>query len=119
MVRQDIPWPGADKRSGNLFQDRDWLLPKGYLATEGEKEEMAKPYPEEEDKTGEQDPKKESVVWGLTALYERHKRKKPIPPHQQEPMEGQQQQKPLPKPEAIRPNTLNVTKTKQQWEQEM
>ena len=57
MVRQDTPWPGADKRSGNLFQDRDWLLPKGYLATEGEKEEMAKPYPKEEDKTGEQDPK--------------------------------------------------------------
>ena len=41
------------------------------------------------------------------------------PPHQKELMEIQQQQKPLPKPQAIRPNTLNMTKTKQQWEQEM
>ena len=59
MVRQDTPWPGTGKMSGNLFQDRNWLLPKGYLAAEGEKEEMAKPYPKEEDKTGEQDPKEE------------------------------------------------------------
>ena len=47
MVRQDTPWPGTGKMSGNLFQDRNWLLPKSYLATEGEKEEMAKPYPKE------------------------------------------------------------------------
>ena len=40
------------------------------------------------------------------------------PPHQQKPMEGQQQQKPLPKLQITRPNTLNMTKTKQQWEQE-
>ena len=41
-VRQDTPWPSTGKMSGNLFQDRNWLLPKDYLATE-EKEEMAKP----------------------------------------------------------------------------
>ena len=58
MVRQDTPWPGAGNMSGNLFQDRNWLLPKDYLATE-EKEGMAKPYPKEEDKTEEQDPKEE------------------------------------------------------------
>ena len=34
-------------------------------------------------------------------------------------MENQQQQKPLPKPQAIRPDTLSMPKTKQQWEQEM
>ena len=33
-------------------------------------------------------------------------------------MEGQQQ-KPPPKLQAKRPNTVNMTKTKQQWEQEM
>ena len=33
-------------------------------------------------------------------------------------MEGQQQ-KPLSKPQAKRPDTLSMTKTKQQWEQEM
>ena len=24
MVRQDTPWPGAGKMSGNLFQERNW-----------------------------------------------------------------------------------------------
>ena len=52
--------------SGNLFQDRNWLLPKGYLATEGGKEGVAKPYPKEEDKKKEQDPnqKEEKCGWG-------------------------------------------------------
>ena len=27
-VRADTPWPGAGKMSGNLFDDRQWLLPK-------------------------------------------------------------------------------------------
>ena len=49
MVGKDTPWPSTGNMSGNLFQDRNWLLPKVYLATE-EKEEMAKPYPKEEDK---------------------------------------------------------------------
>ena len=39
-------------------------------------------------------------------------------PHQQECLE-EGQQKPLPKPQAKRPNTLNITKTRQQWEEEM
>ena len=30
-----------------------------------------------------------------------------------------QQQKPLPKPQAKRPNTLSITKMSQQWEEEM
>ena len=59
------------------------------------------------------------MVGGLDALYARHKRKRPDPPHQQEPMENQQQQNPLPKLQVIRPDTLNMTKIKQQWEQEM
>ena len=52
--------------SGNLFKERNWLLPKGYLATEGEKEEVAKPYPKEEGKEGEQNPnqKEEKCGWG-------------------------------------------------------
>ena len=28
MVREDTPWPSAGKTSGNLFEDRNWLLPK-------------------------------------------------------------------------------------------
>ena len=27
-VREDTPWPGAGKMSGNLFEDRNWLLPE-------------------------------------------------------------------------------------------
>ena len=33
-VREDTPWPGTGRMSGNLFKDRNWLLPKGYLVTE-------------------------------------------------------------------------------------
>ena len=43
MVREDTPWPGAGRMSGTLFKERNWLLPKGYLVTEGEKEGVAKP----------------------------------------------------------------------------
>ena len=27
-VREDTPWPSAGKMSGNLFEYRNWLLPK-------------------------------------------------------------------------------------------
>ena len=40
------------------------------------------------------------------------------PPHLQEQIEDQQQ-KPLPKLQAKRPKTLNITKTRQQWEEAM
>ena len=56
MVREDTPLPSAGRMSGNLFEERNWLLPKGYLAMEGEKEGVAKPYPKEEVKEGEQNP---------------------------------------------------------------
>ena len=52
-VREDTSWPSTCKMSGNLFEERNWLLPKGYLATEGEKEEVAKPHLKEEGKMGE------------------------------------------------------------------
>ena len=100
MVRQDTPWPNAGTMSGNLFQDRNWLLPKDYLATE-KKEEMAKPYPKEEDKMEE--PKEEKCGWGPNCPLCQAQKKEADPPHQQEPMENQQQQKPLPKLQVIRP----------------
>ena len=118
MVREDTPWPSAGKMSGNLFEERNWLLPKGYLATEGEKEEMARPYPKEEGKMGEQNPKEEKCDWGPDCPFCKAQKKEAHLSHQQEQMEGQQQ-RPLPKLQAKRPNTLNMTKTKQQWEQQM
>ena len=30
-VCESTPWPGAGKMSGNLFEDRTWLLPPNYL----------------------------------------------------------------------------------------
>ena len=40
LAREDNPWPGTDKMSGNLFEDRNWLLPKNYMATENKNENM-------------------------------------------------------------------------------
>ena len=37
LVRDDTPWPGTGKMSRNIFEDRNWLLPKNYLATENKK----------------------------------------------------------------------------------
>ena len=58
-VREDTPWPGAGKMLGNLFEDRNWLLPKNYLATENKSENITgisspKPSLKEESKIGEQ-----------------------------------------------------------------
>ena len=39
-VREDTPWPDVDKTSGNLSDDRQWLLPKGYLATQNKEENI-------------------------------------------------------------------------------
>ena len=30
-VHESNPWPGAGRMSGNLFEDRNWLLPPNYL----------------------------------------------------------------------------------------
>ena len=30
-VCESTPWPGTGKMSGNLFKDRNWLLPLNYL----------------------------------------------------------------------------------------
>ena len=30
QVHESTPWPGAGRMSGNLFEDRNWLLPPNY-----------------------------------------------------------------------------------------
>ena len=112
-VREDTPWPSTGKMSGNLFEERNWVLSKDYLVTEDKKENaiMAKPPLNEESKTGEQtsSQKEEKCGWGPNCLFCKAQRK-----------DGEdQQQKPLPKPQAKRPNTLSMTKMRQQWEEEM
>ena len=57
---RNTPWPGAGKMPGNLFEERNWLLPQNYLASENKNENVtgvASPRPpikEEELKTNEQ-----------------------------------------------------------------
>ena len=95
------------------------MLPKDYLAIEDKKEDatIAKPPPVEDSKMGEQTPsqKEEKCGWGPNCPFCKVQKKDADLPHQQE----DQQQKPLPKPQAKRPDTLSITKTRQQWEEEM
>ena len=112
-VREDTLWPGTGKMLGNLFEERNWLLPKDYLATENKKEDatITKPPLKEESKMGEQasSQKEEKCGWGPNYPFCKAQKK-----------DGEeQQQKPLPKPQAKRPDTLSMTKMRQQWDEEM
>ena len=112
-VREDTPLPSVGKMLGNLFEERNWVLPKDYLATEDKKEDTiaAKPPLKEESKMGEQtsSQKEEKCGWGPNCPFCKAQKK-----------DGEdQQQKPLTKPQAKRPDTLSMTKMRQQWEEEM
>ena len=115
-VREDTPWPSTGKMWGKLFEERNWLLPKDYLVTENKKEDTtidtAKPPLKEEPKLEEQatSQKEEKYGWGPNCPFCKSQKKEG---------ENQHQQKPLPKPQARRPNTLSLTKMRQQWETEM
>ena len=121
-VREDTPWPSTCKMSGNLFVERNWVIPKDYLAIEDKKQNatVAKPPLIEESSVGEHtsSQKEEKCSWGPDCPFCKAQKKDTDLPHQQECLE-EQQQKPLPKPQAKRPNTLSITKMKQQWEEEM
>ena len=95
------------------------MILKDYLAIEDKKEDaaIAKPPLVEESKMGEQtfSQKGEKHGWGPNCPFCKAQKKEADLPHQQE----EQHQKPLPKPQAKRPNTLGITKTRQQWEEEM
>ena len=118
-VREDTPWPGTGKMLGNLFEERNWELPKDYLTIEDKKEDTTVPKPPlvEQSKMGEQtsSQKEEKCGWGPDCPFCKAQKKDADLPHQQE----DQQQKPLPKPQTKRPNTISITKTRQQWKEEM
>ena len=82
--------PDTGKMSGNLFEERNWVLPKDYLTIEDKKEDatIAKPPPIEESKMGEQtsSQKEEKCGWGPNCPFCKPQKK-----------DGDQQQKPLPK----------------------
>ena len=67
---ESTPWPSAGRMSGNLFEDRNWLLPSNYLNNESKNATgIASPKPsiKEEPEIGEQSiisPKTEKCGWG-------------------------------------------------------
>ena len=42
-VCKSTPWPGAGKMSGNLFEDRNWLLPPNYLSNDNKHKTVSEP----------------------------------------------------------------------------
>ena len=131
-AHESTPWPGTGKMSGNLFEDRNWLLPPHYLDNDNRNENKTEtehknvtgiisprpPIKEEEDpKTSEQSVEKCS--WGPNCPFCKSQEKK-----EEQNKVQQQKMSPKPKlqkPQARRPKTLNMnmTKAKQQWEEEM
>ena len=86
------------------------MLPKDYLATEDKKEDatVEKPPLKEESKMREQT-SSQGIGWGSDCPFCKVPKK-----------DGEdQQQKPLPKLQVKRPDTLSMTKMRQQWEEEM
>ena len=65
-VREDTPWPSTVKMLGNLFKDRNWLLPKDYLVTEKKEDINVEAPLKEEPKAEEQATslKTEKCGWG-------------------------------------------------------
>ena len=69
-VHKSTSWPGVGKMSGNLFKDRNWLLPPNYLNNDSKNATgitSPKPPIKEEPKIGEQSnisPKAEKSGWG-------------------------------------------------------
>ena len=127
--------------SGNLFEDRNWLLPKNYLATENKSENATsisspKPSLKEEPKIGEQSlisPKTEKYGLGPDCPFCKNQDKEDRDGKHQ----NQLQQKTLPQPKVQRPQARcplhlqkpdqeapidmypSQTKIHQQWKAEM
>ena len=115
--------------SGNLFEDRNWLLPQNYLASENKNENATSitsprpPIKEEELKTNEQS--LEKCRWGPDYPFCKSQEKGNEEDKTQQQLKASPQSK-LQKPQARQPKTLsmndkypNKTRAKQQWEEEM
>ena len=82
-VREGTPWPSAGKILGNVFEDRNWLLPKNYLVTENKTESVTgatspRPPLKEEPKMRKQatSPEAEKCRWGPDYPFASPKRRK-------------------------------------------
>ena len=110
VVRADTPWPGTGKTSGNLPDDRQWLLPKGYPAILNKKNDTNIPSLKEELKAEKpviaDNPKEDKCRWGPNCPFCKAQEKKEESP----------QHRPLPDPQTQK---LTKTKSQQLWEAEM
>ena len=110
VVRADTPWPGAGEMLGNLFKERNWPLPKGYLAMENKKNDIdihsLKEEPKAEKPEIADNPKEDKCGWGPDCPFCKAQEKK----------EENPQQRPLPNPQTQKPA---ITKSRQLWEAEM
>ena len=67
-ARESTPWPGTGKMSGNLFDNRNWLIPQNYLPSKDKEENVTgitspkPPIKENEPKINEQS--SEKCRWG-------------------------------------------------------
>ena len=123
-VHESTPWPGAGKVSGNLFEDRNWLLPPNYL--DNDKDNKIKNEPKIV--TGVRSPRppikeeelrwmtKKNVVGNQIALFVNPRRKWKRTSHS-----SRRHHQICKNHRPQKPNTLNLnmTRAKQQWEAEM
>ena len=140
QVHESTLWPGAGRVSGNLFEDRNWLLPPNYLDNDCKKATSPKSPIKEETKTGEQSisPNAEKCGWGANSPFCKNQEKEDWDGKHQSQL---QKVPPLPEvqsPQARCPQTLNYqkpqstqkstqetqlgkyqTQTKKQWEADM
>ena len=137
-VHKSTPWPSAGRMSGNLFEDRNWLLPPNYLNNDSKNatgNTSTKPSIKEEPKIGEQSnisPKTDKCGWGPNCPFCKNQDKEDWDSKHQ----SQLQQKMSPQPKMQRPQARcsqnlqkpdqetpgkNQSQTKicQQWEAEM
>ena len=112
QVHESTPWPGAGRMSGNLFKDRNWLLPPNYLNNDHKNATSSKSPIKEEPKTGVQSISlnAEKCGWGSNCPFCKN--------HEKEDWDGKhqsqlQQVTPLPevqRPQARHPQILNYQK---------
>ena len=114
LLHQSTPWPGAGRMPGNLFEDRNWLVPPNYLNNDCKNATSPKAPIKEESKTGEQSIISMNVKkcgWGPNYPFCKNQEKECWDGKHQSQL--QQKVPPLPKvqiPQARHPQTLNYQK---------
>ena len=134
QVCKSTPWPGAGRMSGNLFEDRNWLLPPNYLNNNCKDAASPKSPIKEEPKAEEQG----KCRWGPNRPFCKNQEKEdwdgkhqaqlqkvPSPPAVPRPLARRPQMLSYQKPPGIQKCTQEIqlgksqTQTKKQWEVEM